>query len=322
MNLKIFRGVLSKSVDFKVGLFLMISLLLIFSFIIFLLFKKDFFTAHIYYTLSSRSGEGISEGTPLLFSGFEIGRVANLRLNEEGSVIITVKVPERHASRINKSSKFTLEKPIVGAPRFVVETPDLSAAKTGENDFFFTDTTDDVDGIIKKLQPMIEKIDGIASNIKQLTDQRGDLTKSLANLQKITQNFAQKQTLIEMLSGDKISAKNFKNAVASLSSAMQEAETTVASLNRSLTKADEQILGQSGTVTKINEIVVDINEKMGDIGSLIDNLAKSGENLKTGTQDLDILRQNVDIIVNSLNLMIQDVRNALPIEQKREIILP
>jgi phospholipid/cholesterol/gamma-HCH transport system substrate-binding protein len=313
---------LSKSAGFKVGIFLIISISAIVVSVVFLLVQKDFFTDHSFYTLSSPSGEGITEGMPLLFSGFEIGKVASLELDEAGNVIISVKVPARHSTRINQSSTFTLEKPFIGSPRFVVKTPDIKALQADEDVIFPTETIDDINEVIKKLQPMVEKVDEIATNVKIMTDKDSDLTKTLANAQTITDELARKQGVIEMLAGDKKTATDFKESISSLNTALKEAETLISNANKTLLKADEQILGEEGSVTKVNRIIDDIEKKMKDLDSLVSNLVKTGENVEGATTDLEMLRKEVDMTLNSVNIMIKDVRNALPIEQRKEIKLP
>jgi phospholipid/cholesterol/gamma-HCH transport system substrate-binding protein len=313
---------LSKSAGFKVGIFLIISVFAIIVFVIFLLIQKDFFTEHRFYTLSSPSGEGITEGMPLLFSGFEIGKVSTLELDPAGNVVISVKVPQRHSVRINKSSTFTLEKPFIGSPRFVVKTPDINAPGVDEDLVFPTDTIDDINEVIKKLQPMVEKVDEIATNVKVMTGKESDLTKTLANAQTITNELARKQGVIEMLAGDPKTAKDFKESISSLNTALKEAELLISNANKTLLKADEQILGEEGTVKKVNGIIDDIEKKMKELDSLVSNLVKTGENVEGATNDLEMLRKEVDITLNSVNIMIKDVRNALPIEQKKEIKLP
>ncbi|MGI6394331.1 MAG: MlaD family protein [bacterium] len=313
---------MSKSAGFKVGIFLVASLVLAVISVAFLLVQKDIFTEHRYYTLSSPSGEGVAEGMSLLFSGFEIGKVTDLELDPKGNVIITVKVPQRHAMRINKSSTFTLEKPFIGSPRFVVKTPDIKAEDVEEGLVFSTETVDDINEVIKKLQPMVEKIDEIATNLKEMTGNESSLSKTLINTESITNDLAKKQGIIEMLAGDKKTANDFKESVSSLNAALKEAETLISNANNSLLKADEQILGESGTVKKVNEILDDITKKLKELDSLVSDAVKTGQNVEGATHDLEMLRKELDITLNSINIMIKDVRNALPIEQKKEIKLP
>ena len=313
---------MKSSANFKVGLFLLLSVLMIVGSVAFILVRKNVFTNHIYFTLSSSTGEGITEGMPLLFSGFEIGKVDKFELDNKGTVLVVVKVPEEHALRINKSSVFTLERPLIGSSRFIVKTPNINEPAADSSYVFETQMVDDINDVIKKLQPMVEKIDSIATNLQKLTDDESHLSRTLANVDKITGDLAKKRGIIEMMAGDKAAAAQFREGVEHLNKSLGEIETLVSNANKSLVKADDQILGDDGTLAKINTIVEDVNKKMTDLDVLIASLIKSGENLQEGTKDMDVLRKDLDSIINSVNSMVKDVRSVLPTTQKKEIDLP
>ncbi|MBR6421264.1 MCE family protein [bacterium] len=313
---------MKSSANFRVGLFLLLSLVMIAGFIAFILVKKNVFTNHLYFTLSSSTGEGITEGMPLLFSGFEIGKVEKFELDNKGTVLVLVKVPEEHAHRINKSSVFTLERPLIGSSRFIVTTPNLTETFADSNYIFETQMVDDINEVIKKLQPMVEKIDDIANNLKTLTDEKSHLNKTLVHVEKIAGDLAQKRGIIEMMAGDKAAAAQFREGVAHLNNSLGEIETLVSNANKTLVKADDQILGDEGTLAKVNAIVEDVNKKMADLDILIASLIKSGENLQEGTKDMDVLRKDLDSIINSVNSMVKDVRSVLPTTQNKDLELP
>lgn len=290
--------------------------------VVFILIKKHAFTNHVYFTLSSVTGEGISEGMPLLFSGFEIGKVDRFALDDKGTVVVVVKVPEEHASRINKSSVFTLERPLIGSSRFVVTTPNFNETSADRNYVFETKMVDDINDVIKKLQPMVEKIDDIATNLKTLTDENSHLRKTLVNAEKITSGLADKRGIVEMMTGDKATAAQFRESMAHLNNSLGEIESLVSSANRTLGKADDQLLGDNGTIPKINAIVEDVNRKLVELDTLIAALVKSSENLRDGTKDMDLLKKDLDAIINSVNSVVEDVKNVLPSSKNREINLP
>ena len=327
---------MKSSANFRVGLFLLLSLVMIACFIAFILVKKNVFTNHLYFTLSSSTGEGITEGMPLLFSGFEIGKVEKFELDDKGTVLVLVKVPEEHAHRINKSSVFTLERPLIGSSRFIVTTPNLTETFADSNYIFETQMVDDINEVIKKLQPMVEKIDDIATNLKTLTDEKSHLNKTLVHVEKITNDLAQKRGVIEMMAGDKAAAAQFREGVAHLNNSLSEIETLIGNANKTLVKADDQILGgdgmiakinsqvfgDEGTVGQINAMLEDVNKKMTDLDVLIASLITSGKNLEEGTKDMDVLRKDLDSIINSVNSMVKDVRSVLPTTQNKELELP
>src|SRR4030042_260288 len=134
---------MTRKIEFKVGLFITVTALLIASAIGYVAYRKGAFARVYTYTLSSETGESLTEGMPVVVWGFNIGRVSGLELNEQGTVLIQIKIPERHNRMIRADSKFKLEKPLIGSPRIVVSagrpaTPPLSPNSISE----ITDTSD------------------------------------------------------------------------------------------------------------------------------------------------------------------------------------
>lgn len=313
---------MKSSASFKVGLFLLLSVLMIIGSVVFILIRKQVFANHVYFTLSSATGEGISEGMPLLFSGFEIGKVEKFELDDKGTVIVLIKVPDEYAGRINKSSVFTLERPLIGSSRFIVTTPNLTETPADTGYVFDTQMVDGINELIKRLQPMVEKIDEIATNLKTLTDENSHLNKTFIHFEKVAGELAQKHGLIEMMAGDKAAAAQFRESVAHLNNSLREIETLIGNANKTLLKADEKLLGDGGTLSKINAIVDDVNKKMIELDALVESLVKTGENIQVGTKDMDVLRKDLDAIINSVNLMVQDIRKVLPATKQSNVELP
>ncbi|MDP2838964.1 MAG: MlaD family protein, partial [Syntrophales bacterium] len=113
-------------IEFKVGLFITITSFLIMASIGYVAYKKGMFSKVYTYTLSSQTGENLTEGMPVAVWGFTIGRVSSLELNDQGTVLIRIKIPERHNRMIRADSKFILDKPLIGSPRIIVKTTNLN----------------------------------------------------------------------------------------------------------------------------------------------------------------------------------------------------
>ena len=85
------------STEFKVGLFIILTVLLVLTGLGYMAHQKGFFQAEQTYTLSSRTGDGLTVGMPLSLSGFKIGKISDMELNEQGIVLVKIRVPSQHA---------------------------------------------------------------------------------------------------------------------------------------------------------------------------------------------------------------------------------
>lgn len=281
-----------QNIQFKVGLFIVITSLLIISFISYVAYKKGFFAKEHTYTLSSKSGENLTEGMPVVFSGFKIGRVDSMELNSDGLVIIKIKVPDQHIKWIRAESIFILEKPLIGSARIYIATANLNSPPLPEKVIPRIVEANDINEAIKNVKPIVEKINNIADNIQTLTsnlsEPDGDMTKILSNANDITRQI------------DGILKKIDKMAV----------------------KTDEQVYGKEGVLLHITTILKDMIAKLKKIDPILDNVNKISSDTAETTKDMKLLRRDIDNMVNDINIMVGDIDKLIPFKKETQIKLP
>jgi phospholipid/cholesterol/gamma-HCH transport system substrate-binding protein len=72
--------------------------------------KKDAFTAKSPIYFVADSGQDLSEGMPVKFSGFKIGKLNTLTLDEQGRVQVEVKIDTKYLGLIRQDAVMTLKK--------------------------------------------------------------------------------------------------------------------------------------------------------------------------------------------------------------------
>jgi phospholipid/cholesterol/gamma-HCH transport system substrate-binding protein len=280
-----------KKTEFKVGLFVIITSILIIVAVGYLAYSKGFFTREYIYTLSSKTGEDISEGMPVLFSGFKIGKVETVELNDQGLLLIKIRVPEQHTKWIRSISTFSLYKPLIGSSRLIVTTENLNSPELSTKTIPEITIINDINETIKKGQPTLVKLDKIVTNIE-----------------KITANLAKKETLIEMAVGTPESAKSV--------------DASLKKIKDILVKTDEQLYGVDGTLPLIRKILKDIIVKLEKLNAALDNAVKISADASDSTKDLKLLRAEIDSTVNSIGKLVNDLDKILPSKKEPEIKLP
>lgn len=312
----------NKSIQYKVGLFIVTTIMLVILAALFIAYKKDLFADLAMYRLQSESGEGLTQGMPVLFSGFEIGKVKDLELSEKGQVVITITVPRKHVRWIREESTFTLEKPLVGTPRIVVRTEKTDGPELSYNKIVPIKTIDDINEVIKKAQPLVERIQSVADNIDRMTNADSELNKIISDTRKMTKMLSEKKSLLEMATGDKKGQETLMKTLEQVAAITETVDGTMKRIDGMVAKADEAVLGDKGSVAIINNILSDIEGKFKRLDTLIDNAITMSADLQGTTQDINLVRKEVEETISSVNKLIQDVRNSLPFEQKKEIKLP
>src|ERR671912_758806 len=84
-----------KNLQFKVGLLLGLTVMIAVGFLAYALYARGVFEPTQRLTLISENAEGVSIGMDLTFSGFPIGRVERLALDEQGRARIVIEVPRK-----------------------------------------------------------------------------------------------------------------------------------------------------------------------------------------------------------------------------------
>jgi len=294
-----------KNIAFRVGLFVVVTVLLITAFVGYVAYKKNVFSKVYTFTFSSKSGEGFSEGMPLVFSGFEIGKVQSLELNEKGVVIITIKVPERHVRWIRSDTIFILDRPLIGSAKIVVYTESLNSPVLSTDMVPEIYPVDSINEAIQKVQPILKKIDTI-----------------LANSVKITTNLSGKETLLEMATGDRESVKSINELLKKSKDIGYKLDSILKKADSLTAKTDEGLFGADGLLPLIRTMLKDIIGKLERLNAAIDELPEISSNVSKSTGDLDKLRQDIDATIDSSNELLKNIDRILPGEKEREIKLP
>ncbi len=154
--------------EYKVGIFVICAAALVVLALLFLAVEKGLFSTSHTYTLSSRSGDGFAVGMPVVFSGFDIGRVHSLELDDRGVVLIKIMVSDKHVKWIKEDSFFVLYRPLIGAARIVVNTNNLESLPMPESKVAEVFVVNDINDAIEKVQPLLETIERLSRKIDSM----------------------------------------------------------------------------------------------------------------------------------------------------------
>jgi phospholipid/cholesterol/gamma-HCH transport system substrate-binding protein len=278
--------------EFKVGLFIVLTTILIIFSLLYLAYSKGYFEKVYTFTLSSKSGDGFTEGMPVVFSGFNIGKVHSLELNDQGIVLITIKIPERHIKWIKTESSFILYRPLIGSSRIIVTTTNLFSPQLRENQIPEVEIVNDINDVITKVPPLIEKITMIASNLEalsgNLSNPKGDFNRILNNVNKATENL----------------------------------DSILIKIDKMADKTDGQLFSKEGTLPQVNNVLKDIISKLEKLNATVDNLNKISKEASDGMKDFKTLRSDIDDAVNSIDDIVNNLDELISSKKDPEFKAP
>ncbi len=309
-----------QKIELKVGL------VMIAASIGYVAYKKDFFAKIHTYTLAAKSGEDLTEGMPVVFSGFKIGLVHALELSNDGSVLIRIKIPERHIKWIRTDSAFIVNKPLIGSARIVVVTDNLHSAILSATQVPEVTNLSDINETIKQARPLLDKINRIASNIEIITATvaapQGSVQKILGHTEQLTGNLAQKKSLVEMAIGNQESIDALYAAIKKTKDITAQVEVVLQKADNMAAKTDAMLYGAEGTLPVVNKSLQDVLAKLQKLDITVGNINKISSDAAASTSDLKALREQIDATVVSLNELVKEIEQKIPFKKAPEIKLP
>lgn len=305
--------------ELKVGLFIALTTVIIIVSLLFLAYKKDLFSITHSFTLSSRSGDGLTVGMPVVFSGFNIGRVSSLELDDKGMVLIKIKIPERHVKWAKSDSEFILYRPLIGTPRIDLITRNLNSPPLAEENVVAMGSVNDINDAIARAQPLLDRIMKIADHWERLSsnlaDPKGDLNRILGNAQKITTTLSTRKSFLEMAVAD-------KESVEAIHEALKKIRDIAIKIDEIANKTDQQLFEKEGTLPQVNIILKDISQKLQKLDATVDNINKISQDTSDGMKDFRMLRSDIDDAVNAIDDVVRKIDTLISSKRKPEFKLP
>jgi ABC-type transporter Mla subunit MlaD len=310
-----------KTMEFRVGLFLLVVIVALVSLVIYIGIKKDLFAERVTYYVISTTGENIERGIPVRLSGFKIGNVEKVYLDNVGYIKVELEILSRYQKWFRQDSKFILDQEgIIGNPYFKLipgtdESPLLQEGAT-----LTLSKVAGLSELIQEAEPVIANLKEIVANIRDITDsfidKEGHVQSILANAEKITDLILHNRGLLYYLTQDprpvqKMDAILAKtdHAVLSIDRLLQNATTRVEDLEPI---QDELVLilkeGQS-FIKGLESLRQDIDPTLANIEAI------SGE-VKNATTDLVRLRRQSEYTIRLGTELLQRLKDTWPFVRK------
>jgi phospholipid/cholesterol/gamma-HCH transport system substrate-binding protein len=249
-----------------------------------------------------------------------------LELNDQGTVLIRIKIPERHIRMIRADSKFVLDKPLIGSPRIIVTTINLNGPPLSPQTIPEITESNDINEIIKRAQPIVDKADRIMANIAQITanlaDPEGDVNRILRDAEALIARFSKKDSLLEMAVGDPESVKSIHEALKKIKEIMSRADGILQRVDTMAGKMDDELYGRDGVLPQFRNILRDLLTKLAKIDTTFDNINKVSTEAVDSTKDLRVLRNELDETVAAIGKLADEIDRKIPFKTTPEIKLP
>lgn len=306
------------SFNFKVGLFALTSLVAGAAFLVYVLFARGFFEEQFHLKLAAGSADGVAVGTPLAFSGMEIGQVTGIDLTDSGGIVIRAEVPAKNARWLRESSTFTLDKPIVGGAKIRIASPQLDAPPLKDGSTMLLLTSD----AMRELPAIVERVKGILANVEHLTRQDGEIVHTLANLETVTQRMTGQYGVLEGVLGDADKARELTDTLAETHALMKKLNGTLAKTDAWLFEPGGVAESARASLEQVHTLLVDVQGTLKKADQLVANATDISADVKQGTKDIVKLRAEIDEAVRRANGLVNEINKKWPFARNPEVDLP
>ena len=182
-----------KRLQYKVGIFVALSLLLCLGFIVVLGGDKAFFHRTITLKMKSADTGGLTVGSIVQIAGISCGNVIGLEFDDSNKVVTTLRVDRKFLPRLTKGSLASLQTQGALGDKYVLIRPGPPTNEVvGDGDFIETEGTEDLISTIGHSGNKIEKAFDILDQVDRLTQTlnqknfAGNLAETSRNLKTST----------------------------------------------------------------------------------------------------------------------------------------
>lgn len=263
--------------------------------------ENDLFSKKYQLTFTVEKGTGFTRGMPVKLSGFRIGRIKSVSLNESAAVDVVLQIDKKYQKWIRKDSTVKLVKEgLVGDAVIEVSVGSPRVAQLQDKEqiaYVKTKALDEMaDEIAEKVKPVLIEVRDI---IGYVNDPKGDIKQSMRNLNVLSRNLEstrQRADMVLVKAGDDVGTISGKlstavdNTSAKLTGVLDDTSLTVKKANSSLGRLDEKLpalLANTETSLKnVESLTRDLKQTGETVLPKVPALVKKSEETLHGTNEV------------------------------------
>jgi len=302
-----------------VGIFVIALFITVATFLYLVLENKGTFNKRYNYHFTTDSATFFSIGMPLKFSGFNIGVIDDISLNDDGTVFMTFSVDEHNRRWMTEGTVLMTIKPLIGSAYIEVYSAIDNEILAANTELMMLQNND-INDMISKLEPAIDKIISIINNIDSITSDiakdDSNLKQTMLNIKIFTDKLSSSDSLLSSITGDKESTQSLVASLNKTTEIMQELHTISKNISKTTSSIDADIMSPaSSAIKELDAIMKDVKQKL----DALDGTVKA-----VGTYDKDLvqLKEQISVSVQKSNQIMDKVDALMQDETKSEVELP
>ncbi|MDD4648477.1 MAG: MlaD family protein [Desulfoplanes sp.] len=306
-----------KTMEFRVGIFLITVLVAILAIIVYVGIQNDLFADKVTYYVSSNTGENIERGIPVRVSGFKIGNVQKVYLDNVGNIKVELEILERYQKWIRKDSKIILDQEgIIGNSYFKLIPGSDTSPMLKEDAIIKLSKVAGLNELIQDAEPVIKNLKEIVANIRDITnsflDKKGQVQSILTNTEQISERILRNKGMLYYLTEDPRPVDQLNSILARTDHAVQSIDRLV---QNSTARINDLQPIQEELVNILKEgqtFITSLDSIRAELSPTLANAAQISENVKNATTDLVQLRRQGEYTIRLGTELLQRLKETWP----------
>lgn len=268
------------------GLFVKVSILVLIAVVgvtlnlLISVIKKGFFTPKTAIYFVATSGQDIKIGMPVKLSGFKIGSVSKLELDQKAQAQVEMMIDNQYLPLLNEDAVVSMKKEgVIGDSILEARRGTEGKPKLKENAMIEFERGGGLEQVANDLRDRLyPALDEINKLLKDANDPKGDVRQILGNLHQISADLKGTHARINHMLGqiDEGIVKDVRPTLSSVKNSAASAEAIMGKLNQDF----------PGMINKVDASLENLRKSSDTIKSTIDNSAPHLSGLMGETRGL------------------------------------
>ena len=247
-----------------VGVFVLAAIVLLFLLLAFNRQTKDFFATKFTLHAEITDAQGVTEDTPVMVYGLQVGKVSKLSLSPDNHIAVTMEILERFHKLIRTDSTAEISKlSVIGNAAISIKAGSANKPEIPADGDLVMSQPMSVDQMLAQVQPVLQDVKSTLSQINQLTHaiEPADLNALMKNLAVVSGNL---KIITAQFSSPEGSA-NLSAAMQNLTATLKQAQERLAELQPLIKNVNAASADLPGTMAQTHKLVTQLNTTMGTV---------------------------------------------------------
>jgi phospholipid/cholesterol/gamma-HCH transport system substrate-binding protein len=303
-------------IEKKIGFFVITAVICIIGSIIFIGLQRGIFTAKEEIKFLADSGTDLNAGYPVKFKGFNIGKITDVSLNEDGHVLVTMTILNDYMRFVRKDSIASfIQGGVIGESMIEIVGGSADQPQAQDGDSLKFERGFSLNTVAKEMQAKVEEaLDEVMKITRYVNDPEGDVKVMLGNIRQLSEDLHHTRqsvdNLVLELGGDVSHTLKKTSGVLS-----KVDKTTLPEVTNTL-HAVQNAIGTAQETVK--DVRLDLQEITDKLSLAMDDVLQITNDIKLSTPRIPFLIEEGQGLMQEGSEIMDGIKRTWPLSLKFE----